>query len=51
VMSVPSGLSRAGVPTGLSIVGRTYDDVTVFRVAAAHEARSTWTWPAVPALT
>ena len=51
VMSVPSGLSRAGVPTGLSIAGRTYDDVTVFRVAAAHEARSSWTWPAVPALT
>ena len=37
VMSVPSGLSRDGVPTGLSIVGRTYDDVTVFRIAAAHE--------------
>jgi aspartyl-tRNA(Asn)/glutamyl-tRNA(Gln) amidotransferase subunit A len=49
VMSVPSGLSRDGVPTGLSVVGRTYDDVTVFRVAAAHEARSSWTWPAVPA--
>ena len=50
VMSVPSGLSRDGVPTGLSIVGRTYDDVTVFRVAAAHEARSSWTWPAVPSV-
>ncbi len=37
VISVPSGLSRDGVPTGLSIVGRTYDDVTAFRVAAAHE--------------
>jgi Asp-tRNA(Asn)/Glu-tRNA(Gln) amidotransferase A subunit family amidase len=49
VMSVPSGLSRDGVPTGLSIVGRTYDDVTVFRVAAAHEEGSHWTWPAVPA--
>ena len=39
VMSVPSGLSRDGVPTGLSIVGKTYDDVTVFRIAAAHEER------------
>jgi Asp-tRNA(Asn)/Glu-tRNA(Gln) amidotransferase A subunit family amidase len=37
VVSVPSGLSRDGVPTGLSVVGRTYDDVTAFRVAAAHE--------------
>src|SRR5580704_8028931 len=42
VMSVPSGLSRDGVPTGLSIVGRTYDDVTAFRVAAAHEAGFPW---------
>jgi aspartyl-tRNA(Asn)/glutamyl-tRNA(Gln) amidotransferase subunit A len=42
VMSVPSGLSRDGVPTGLSIVGKTYDDVTVFRIAAAHEAQMPW---------
>jgi Asp-tRNA(Asn)/Glu-tRNA(Gln) amidotransferase A subunit family amidase len=42
VMSVPSGLSRDGVPTGLSIVGRTYDDVTVFGIAAAHEERYGW---------
>ncbi len=42
VISVPSGRSRDGVPTGLSVVGRTYDDVTVFRVAAAHEQRLPW---------
>jgi Asp-tRNA(Asn)/Glu-tRNA(Gln) amidotransferase A subunit family amidase len=30
------------VPTGLSVVGRTYDDVTAFRVAAAHEASFRW---------
>jgi aspartyl-tRNA(Asn)/glutamyl-tRNA(Gln) amidotransferase subunit A len=42
VLSVPSGLSRDGVPTGLSIVGKTYDDVTAFRVAAAHEERFPW---------
>jgi aspartyl-tRNA(Asn)/glutamyl-tRNA(Gln) amidotransferase subunit A len=42
VLSVPSGLSRDGVPTGLSIVGRTFDDVTAFRVAAAHEERFPW---------
>jgi len=46
VMSVPSGLARNGVPTGLSIVGRMYDDGTVFRVTAAHETGSRWTWPA-----
>jgi aspartyl-tRNA(Asn)/glutamyl-tRNA(Gln) amidotransferase subunit A len=42
VLSVPSGLSRDGVPTGLSIVGKTYDDVTAFQVAAAHEALFPW---------
>jgi len=42
VLSVPSGLSADGVPTGLSIVGKTYDDVTAFRVAAAHEERLPW---------
>jgi Asp-tRNA(Asn)/Glu-tRNA(Gln) amidotransferase A subunit family amidase len=42
VMSVPSGLSRDNVPTPLSVVGKTYDDVTVFRIAAAHEEQLTW---------
>jgi amidase len=37
VMSVPSGFAQNGVPTGVQIVGRTYDDVTVFRVAADLE--------------
>ena len=37
VMSVPSGYSRFAVPTGIQIVGRSYDDVTVFRAAAAYE--------------
>ena len=42
VLSVPSGLSRDGVPTGLSVVGKTYDDIAAFRVAAAHEERFPW---------
>lgn len=42
VMSVPSGRSRDGVPTGLSIVGPTYDDVTVFRIGAAFEQVQPW---------
>jgi aspartyl-tRNA(Asn)/glutamyl-tRNA(Gln) amidotransferase subunit A len=42
VISVPSGRSRDGVPTGLSVVGKTYDDVTAFRVAYAHEQRFPW---------
>lgn len=41
VLALPSGRSGAGVPTGIQIVGRTYDDATVFRVGLAYErARS-----------
>jgi len=42
VLSVPSGRAANGVPTGLSVVGKTYDDVTAFRVAAAHEELYPW---------
>jgi len=42
VMSVPSGHAGNGVPTGLQIVGRTYDDVSVFRAAAAFESAGPW---------
>ncbi len=38
VMSVPSGKAASGVPTGIQIVGRTFDDPRVFAVAAAYEA-------------
>jgi aspartyl-tRNA(Asn)/glutamyl-tRNA(Gln) amidotransferase subunit A len=42
VGSIPSGIAAIGVPTGLSVVGKTYDDITVLRVAAAHEERFPW---------
>lgn len=38
VLSVPSGRAHNGVPTGVQVVGRTYDDESVFRVGAAVEA-------------
>ena len=37
VMSVPSGRDRAGIPTGIQIVGPTFDDLTVFRAAMLYE--------------
>jgi len=42
VATVPSGFDRHGVPTGLQIVGRPFDDVAVFRAAAAYEAARPW---------
>jgi len=37
-ISLPSGLSRDGVPTGIQIVGRPFDDLAVIRAAVAFEA-------------
>ncbi len=42
VMSVPSGVASSGVPTGLQIVGRPYDDLSVFRIASGFEAAAPW---------
>lgn len=44
VMAMPTGVAADGVPTSAQVVGRAYDDATVFRIAAALEAR-------LPALT
>ena len=38
VLAVPSGLAANGVPTGVQVVGRTYDDISAFQVGAAIEA-------------
>lgn len=37
VISVPSGLAGNGVPTGIQIVARTWDDARVFEAALAYE--------------
>ena len=43
VMAVPSGKATTGIPTGIQIVGRTFDDVGVFGAAFAYEkAQSGW---------
>jgi Asp-tRNA(Asn)/Glu-tRNA(Gln) amidotransferase A subunit family amidase len=41
-MSVPSGFADTGIPTGIQIVGRTFDDMSVFRAAAAFESAKPW---------
>ena len=37
VLAVPSGFAKTGVPTGMQIVGKTWDDVSVFRAGLAYE--------------
>ena len=38
VLSVPSGHAPNGVPTGIQLVGRTYEDQSVFTAGLAYEA-------------
>jgi aspartyl-tRNA(Asn)/glutamyl-tRNA(Gln) amidotransferase subunit A len=40
--SVPCGFTPAGLPIGLHIVGRMFDDATVLKIAAAYEAVCNW---------
>jgi aspartyl-tRNA(Asn)/glutamyl-tRNA(Gln) amidotransferase subunit A len=40
--SIPCGFTRAGLPIGLQVVGRRFDDVTVLRAAAAFERARPW---------
>ncbi len=47
VVSVPSGLSTDGLPTGMQIVGRRFEEGQVLRIAAALEA-AVGGFPAAP---
>jgi aspartyl-tRNA(Asn)/glutamyl-tRNA(Gln) amidotransferase subunit A len=42
-VAVPSGLDDRGLPLSLQIMGRSFDEATVFRVARAFELQSEWT--------
>ncbi len=42
VLSVPSGFSADGLPTGVSICGRRFDDLTVLEIGAALEQARPW---------
>ena len=45
--SVPAGFTRAGLPVGLQLVGRRYDDWTVMRICKTFEELAPWRdkWP------
>jgi Asp-tRNA(Asn)/Glu-tRNA(Gln) amidotransferase A subunit family amidase len=42
VASVPTGFGATSMPTGMQIVGRTFDDHTVFQIASAFEQAKPW---------
>ncbi len=42
-LSVPAGLSRRGLPLGLQVIGRPFDEATVLRAGAALERAAAFT--------
>ena len=40
--SIPAGWTKTGLPVGLQIIGRQYDESTIFRAAAAFEQAKPW---------
>jgi aspartyl-tRNA(Asn)/glutamyl-tRNA(Gln) amidotransferase subunit A len=41
-LTVPCGFSTGGLPIGLQIIGKPFDEATLFRVGAAYEAATDW---------
>jgi aspartyl-tRNA(Asn)/glutamyl-tRNA(Gln) amidotransferase subunit A len=45
-LSVPCGFTTAGLPIGLQVLGRPFDEATVLRVGHAYQAAADWpSWP------
>jgi aspartyl-tRNA(Asn)/glutamyl-tRNA(Gln) amidotransferase subunit A len=42
-LAVPTGFAKNGLPIGLQIVGRPFDEPTVLRIGAAYETVAQWT--------
>jgi len=41
-VTVPCGFTRGGLPVSIQIVGRSFDDATVLRLARAYERVTDW---------
>jgi aspartyl-tRNA(Asn)/glutamyl-tRNA(Gln) amidotransferase subunit A len=48
--SLPCGFTAGGLPIGLQLTGRMFDEATVLRIADAHERDTEW-WMRHPAIT
>jgi aspartyl-tRNA(Asn)/glutamyl-tRNA(Gln) amidotransferase subunit A len=46
-LSVPCGFTATGLPIGLQMTGRMFDETTLLRIADAYERETTW-WNAAP---
>jgi aspartyl-tRNA(Asn)/glutamyl-tRNA(Gln) amidotransferase subunit A len=41
-LSVPAGFTKSGLPVGLQIIGKAFDEATLLRTAKAYEAATRW---------
>lgn len=41
-LSIPTGFSKAGLPLGIQIVGKPFNEATIYRVAHAYERTTPW---------
>jgi len=41
-LAIPAGFTQAGLPIGLQIIGKAFDEATLLRVAKAYEAATPW---------
>jgi aspartyl-tRNA(Asn)/glutamyl-tRNA(Gln) amidotransferase subunit A len=41
-ISVPCGFTRAGLPVGLQLIGRAFDEITILRIAHSYERANDW---------
>ena len=41
-ISVPCGFTRDGLPVGLQLIGRAFDEVTLLRIASSYERANAW---------
>jgi aspartyl-tRNA(Asn)/glutamyl-tRNA(Gln) amidotransferase subunit A len=42
VLSVPNGFGRSGLPLGMQIVGRPFEETTILRIGHAYERATDW---------
>jgi len=41
-ISIPCGFTRAGLPIGLQLIGRAFDEATLLRIAFSYERENDW---------
>jgi aspartyl-tRNA(Asn)/glutamyl-tRNA(Gln) amidotransferase subunit A len=42
-LAVPTGFASTGLPLSMQIIGKPFDEATVYRVARAYEQATPWT--------